>query len=129
MLGLLGIKQYVYMAIGGVLLTSAFIAYKYYTDTQLAITTLTANNVRLEQAVALNEETVRTLRANYNRVVEENRRVSEEFSQSRTQVDELQKKLSEHDIGFLAEEKPGLIENIINNATDEIFREFEELSK
>jgi septal ring factor EnvC (AmiA/AmiB activator) len=129
MLGLLGIKQYIYMAIGGVLLTSAFIAYKYYTDTQLTITTLTANNARLEQAVALNEETVRTLRANYNRVVEENRRVSEEFSQSRTQVDELQKKLSEHDIGFLAEEKPGLIENIINNATDEIFREFEELSK
>ena len=108
---------------------AGFIAYKYYTDTQLTITTLTANNARLEQAVELNEQTVNTLQANYNRVVEENKRVTEEFSQSRTQVDELQKKLAEHDIGFLAQEKPGLIETIINNATDDVFSEFEELSK
>ena len=58
MLGLLGIKQYIYAAIAGVLLLAGTLAYKYYTDTQLALQTLTANNAKLEDAVQLSEQAV-----------------------------------------------------------------------
>ena len=128
MLRLLGIKQYIYAAIAGVLLLAGTLAYKYYNDTQLAIQTLTANNARLEEAIKLSEQAVKSLQNDYERVTMEFERTQQEFSDSRSRVDELENKLSEHDIGFLAEKKPGLIENVVNNATVNLNRCFEILS-
>lgn len=128
MFGLLGIKQYIYAAIAGVIAVGAFLAYNYYTTTQATIATLTANNAKLEQAVELNEQALKDLQENYERVIIEYERTQEEFSASRTRVGELEKKLSEHDISFLAQERPGLIENIVNDATADLNRCFEILS-
>ena len=41
-------------------------------------------------------------------------RLSEEREKLSNSVDVLRDKLSEHDLGYLAENKPGLIEKIIN---------------
>lgn len=128
MLGLLGIKQYIYAAIAGVLLLAGILAYKYYNNTQLTIQTLTANNAKLEDAIKLSEEAVKSLQDDYKRVIVEFERTQEEFDDSRSRVDELEKKLSEHEIGFLAEKKPGLIENVVNKATANLNRCFEILS-
>lgn len=128
MLGLLGIKKYIYAAIAGVLLLAGTLAYKYYTDTQLALQTLTANNAKLEDAVKLSEQSVKDLQSDYNRVIIEFERTQQEFAQSRTRVDELEKRLSETDIGVLAERRPGLVEKVVDKATANLNRCFELLS-
>lgn len=128
MFSILGIKQYIQMAIVGALVLAGFLAYKYYTDTQLEIKTLTANNAKLEDAIKLNEQAVKDLQNDYERVTIEFERTQEQFGRARARVSELEKKLSDHDIGFLAQERPGLIENIVDNAADNLNRCFEILS-
>ena len=128
MLGLLGIKKYIYAAIAGVLLLVGTLAYKYYTDTQLALQTLTANNAKLEDAIQLSEQAVKDLQSDYNRVTIEFERTQSEFADSRTRVDELEKRLSETDIGVLAERRPGLVERVVDKATANLNRCFELLS-
>ena len=128
MLGLLGIKKYIYAAIAGVLLLAGTLAYKYYTDTQLALQTLTANNAKLEDAIQLSEQAVKDLQSDYNRVTIEFERTQSEFADSRTRVDELEKRLSETDIGVLAERRPGLVERVVDKATANLNRCFELLS-
>lgn len=128
MLGLLGIKKYIYAAIAGVLLLAGTLAYKYYTDTQLALQTLTANNAKLEDSIKLSEQAVKDLQSDYNRVTIEFERTQSEFADSRTRVDELEKRLSETDIGVLAERRPGLVEKVVDKATANLNRCFELLS-
>ena len=128
MLGLLGIKKYIYAAIAGVLLLAGTLAYKYYTDTQLALQTLTANNAKLEDAIQLSEQAVKDLQSDYNRVTIEFERTQQEFAESRTRVDQLEKRLSETDIGVLAERRPGLVEKVVDKATANLNRCFELLS-
>ena len=128
MLGLLGIKKYIYAAIAGVLLLAGTLAYKYYTDTQLALQTLTANNAKLEDSIKLSEQAVKDLQSDYNRVTIEFERTQSEFAESRTRVDELEKRLSETDIGVLAERRPGLVEKVVDKATANLNRCFELLS-
>ena len=128
MFGILGIKQYIQLAIVGALALAGFMAYKYYTDTQLEIKTLTANNAKLEDAIKLSEQAVKSLQNDYERVTIEFERAQGEFNSARTRVDELEKKLSDHNIGFLAQERPGLIENVVNKAAVNLNRCFEILS-
>ena len=128
MLGLLGIKKYIYAAIAGVLLLAGTLAYKYYTDTQLALQTLTANNAKLEDSIKLSEQAVKDLQSDYNRVTIEFERTQSEFADSRTRVDQLEKRLSETDIGVLAERRPGLVEKVVDKATANLNRCFELLS-
>lgn len=128
MLGLLGIKKYIYAAIAGVLLLAGTLAYKYYTDTQLALQTLTANNAKLEDSIKLSEQAVKDLQSDYNRVTIEFERTQSEFAESRTRVDQLEKRLSETDIGVLAERRPGLVERVVDKATANLNRCFELLS-
>lgn len=65
--------------------------------------------------------------------VKRNRKSLSEFNSKvkeiRSETNELQQTLSEHNLEELANEKPGLIENRANNATKELFDNFEEASK
>ena len=81
-----------------------------------------------EEAIKISEQTVKDLQNDYERVTIEFERTQEQFSRARTRVGELEKQLSEHDIGYLAQERPGLIENVVDNATDNLNRCFEILS-
>ena len=48
-----------------VIMTMGGIGYWYYTDTQRTIAVLTENNAKLELAVASNEETIKTMSADF----------------------------------------------------------------
>ena len=68
------------------------------------------------------------MQSDYNRVTIEFERTQSEFAESRTRVDELEKRLSETDIGVLAERRPGLVEKVVDKATANLNRCFELLS-
>lgn len=86
---------------------------------------LTTNNENLKLSIETQKETIETLQEDSRRQNEILNTTLTEFDTARQQVDRLQQKLSEHDIGFLAASRPGLVERIINKATDDTTRCFE----
>ena len=102
--------------------------YYYYNSTQLKIQNLTVENTQLQSAVERNEETIDTLVTDIEKIRIERGILDNQFKLAQSQVDLLKDKLSEHDLEYLARQKPQLVENIINVSTDNVNRCFEILS-
>jgi DNA repair exonuclease SbcCD ATPase subunit len=100
----------------------------YYQDTQERIAILNENNAKLETAVAISEEAVATLQADFAKANAELNRVNQEFAAIRAQNNVLADKLAKHDLAVLGAGKPGLVERLINRGTVNAGRCFELLS-
>lgn len=110
-------------------------AYFYYSTTQTRIetlisdnSTLTSNVSELQKANQENINTIDNLNINFERVQTDYSELQSEFQEIRKQNAELRERLGEHDLEYLARNKPGLVENIINGASDDALRCFEILS-
>ncbi len=110
-----GIFSTAKIAVVVVALTVAGGGYWYVQKLQTQVKTLEANQVILSGAVESKDSEIARLNADIKEVKEINNRIYTESKVLNGQVDELRRKLSEHDLGFLAENKPGLVEKIINN--------------
>ena len=87
----------------------------WYTDNlKEEIKLLEENQVKLNSAVDSKNAEIERLNQNVEEVLSVNVRLSEEREKLSNSVDVLRDKLSEHDLGYLAENKPGSIEKIIN---------------
>lgn len=109
--------------------------YYYYTTTQSTIaqliedkTTLQNNFDTLSDANDVNIQTIDDLQIEYQRVQDDFSELQADFQQIRQENGQLRERLGRHDLGALAYARPGLVENIINNATKEAGRCFELLS-
>ena len=102
--------------------------YMYYQDTQERIAILNANNAKLETAVAISEEAVSTLQADFAKANAELNRVNQEFAAIRAQNNVLADKLAKHDLAVLGAGKPGLVERLVNKGTINAGRCFELLA-
>jgi hypothetical protein len=111
-----------------VIMTMSGIGYWYYTDTQKTIAVLTENNAKLELAVATNEETIKSMAADFAAANAELKRVNNEFAAIRQQNNRLASKLADFDLGLLAASKPASIERAVNTGTANASRCFELLS-
>ena len=69
-----------------------------------------------------------SVRKNLEEVQKQFNEVTAEFDNAQKRVDTLEEKLSEHDLGQLAQARPGLVEKIINDASNEVGRCMEILS-
>jgi predicted nuclease with TOPRIM domain len=104
-----------------------FVSY-YYNSTQKKIQTLTIENTQLQSAVEKNEKTIDTLIIDIESIRVERGILDNQFKLAQAQVELLKDKLSEHDLEYLANKKPQLVENIVNDSTDDVNRCFEILS-
>jgi chromosome segregation ATPase len=111
-----------------VIIVMGGMGYWYYTNSQAKIAVLTENNAKLETAIALNEDAIASLQANYAAAQEETRRINQVYAEIRRQNDRLANRLSDIDLGLLASEKPDSIERAINRGTANAGRCFELLS-
>lgn len=107
----------------------------YYNTTQARLeafaeraSALEANNQRLIEVNQTNLNTISQLESSYEEVRQNFDRVQSEFQQIREQNNELKERLGRHEIGALAAARPQLVENIINNASENALRCFELLS-
>lgn len=107
-------------------------SYKYVTDMQNRISglaadnaTLQANELQLEQSLSEQQVTIAGLQANIAEQQAILRETTVKFANERDRVNRLQQRLSVHEIGFLASQRPGLTQGIINNATKDVGRCFE----
>ena len=105
-----------------------FGAWKYYTYTQEQIRVYATNAATAEQAAAASEAAFKSVQEDLAEVQKQFNEVSKEFANAQTRVDTLENKLSEHDLGQLAQARPGLVEKIINSASNEVGRCMEILS-
>ena len=107
-----GAKIYLVLAIIGILTGGWF----YMQRLQANIDTLKINNSKLSTAVDNKDGEIKRLNANIVEVKEINTRIQSKSAELRLEVTGLRDKLSKHDLGFLAANKPALIENIINKS-------------
>lgn len=111
-----------------ILIVMGGIGYWYYTDTQGKISILTSNNAKLETAISVQEETITALNKNAENMKIEYEKLNKSYAEIRRQNDRLSDKLSDVDLGLLAEEKPQLMETVVNRGTRNANRCFEILS-
>jgi len=121
-------KLYLTIIILGILGGVGFGAYKYYKDTQATIAVLTENNAKLETAVATNEETITSLRADYASAQNELTSLNAEYAAIRRQNRELADKLQKIDLEAAAIANAEGIERAVNRGTVNAGRCFELLS-
>jgi hypothetical protein len=121
-------KIYVYGAIAGVILIAGIAAFWYWNWSQEEIATLKANNAQLETAVQENEQTIAALKADGEDQAETLRQTNEKFQDARRENNRLKEVLGKHNIGYLATQKPKLIEKAVNRGTDHAGRCMELLS-
>ena len=105
-----------------VLLAGAGGGYLYVNKLQKDNAILKTNQIKLETAVAESNQVIeqqikylKKIRSTLKEVEELNDRLQEDKNS-------LNKRLGKHDIGNLAENKPGLVEKIINKASDSAAR-------
>lgn len=118
----------VLLSVGGTI----YAGYRYVNNLQVEVArlntenaTLVANNAQLEQGIATQQKTIETLQADFALSQKIQLNTFRDFQNARDRVSDLEERLGEHELGFLAANKPQLVENVINNATDAVLRCFE----
>ena len=96
--------------------------YAYVQKLQKDNAILKTNQVKLETAVSESNEVIEQQTKDLKQIRSTLSNLEEEKKKLQADKDNLSKKLGKHDIGELAEKKPGLVEKIINKASDSAAR-------
>ena len=105
-----------------VLLAGAGGGYLYVNKLQKDNAILKTNQVKLETAVAESNQVIEQQSKDLKKIRSTLEKVEELNDKLQADKDNLNKRLGKHDIGNLAENKPGLVEKIINKASDSAAR-------
>ena len=105
-----------------VLLAGAGGGYLYVTKLQKDNAILKTNQVKLETAVAESNQVIEQQTKDLKQIRNTLKKVEELNAKLEKDRNALNNRLGKHDIGNLAENKPGLVEKIINKASDSAAR-------
>ena len=105
-----------------ILLAGAGGGYLYVNKLQKDNAILKTNQIKLESAVADNNAVIEQQTKDLKKIRTTLKEVEETNAKLQADRDALNKRLGKHDIGNLAENKPGLVEKIINKASDSAAR-------
>ena len=90
---------------------------------------LKANQIKLEGAIETQKEVIENQKQDYEKIISINKELNDDIIQINKSKQILQDKLSKHDLNYLAVEKPGLIEKIINKGSNKIMDELNEATR
>ena len=90
---------------------------------------LKANQIKLEGAIETQKEVIENQKQDYEKIISINKELNDDIIQINKSKQILQDKLSKHDLNYLAVEKPGLIEKIINKGSNKIMNELNEATR
>jgi len=105
-----------------VLLAGAGGGYLYVNKLQKDNAILKTNQVKLETAVAESNQVIEQQTKDLKKIRSTLKEIDEQNAKLKADRDALNNRLGKHDIGNLAENKPGLVEKIINKASDSAAR-------
>lgn len=124
----LGFRTYLIGGLSIVLAIAVYIGYNYVTGLQKKVIEQAASLAVIEMAL---DETNKTITRLERDRVESARRIREldiKMNDAERVVEDLRDLLSKHDLTRLSRSKPELIERRINEATDKVFRDIEQLT-
>ena len=102
-------------------IATAGMGYLYVQKLQSDLQTARENVAKMEVAVQISEDSIATLQADVVRNAELSATLQRELQKSEQYGDELRATLQKHNLTALAQKKPGLIENRMQNATDKLW--------
>ena len=105
-----------------VMLAGAGGGYLYINKLQKDNATLKSNQIKLESAVEDQKAVIESQAEDFKKIRSTLTKLEEENAKLLKDKQDLAKRLGKHDIGNLAENKPGLVEKIINKASDSAAR-------
>ena len=105
-----------------IMLAGAGGGYLYVTKLQKDNAILKSNQIKLESAVEDQKSVIQQQTQDLKKIRDTLTKVEETNKKLKADRDSLNKRLGKHDIGNLAENKPGLVEKIINKASDSAAR-------
>ena len=120
----MGLKLAAVMAMLMVAMGGAF--YWYYNDTQERIGVLRENNAKLETAVQISENSLKSLQEDVIKFQQLSTQLQADLQKAEAYGDDLRNKLREHNLTALAIKKPKLLEGKMNGATANLWRELEQ---
>ena len=100
-----------------VILAGAGGGYLYINKLQKDNATLKSNQIKLESAVEDQKAVIESQAEDFKKIRSTLTKLEEENAKLLKDKQDLAKRLGKHDIGNLAENKPGLVERIINGAS------------
>ena len=100
-----------------VMMAGAGGGYLYINKLQKDNATLKSNQIKLESAVEDQKAVIETQAEDFKKIRSTLTKLEEENAKLQKDKQDLSKRLGKHDIGNLAENKPGLVERIINGAS------------
>ena len=116
------LRLYLMLFIIGSLSAAAYSAYTYYITTQETIRVYAENAAKAEMAQAETQAALNQTIKDLESVQQQFNQVSKEFKAAEGRVKGLENKLKEHDLAFLAENKPGLVEKVIDKGSKDMLR-------
>jgi NADH dehydrogenase/NADH:ubiquinone oxidoreductase subunit G len=122
------IKVYLFLIVMGVIGGVGYGGYMYYKDTQQRIAILTENNAKLEVAIKISEDSVELLQDDIVKNAELNRELQKELQIAEQYGDQLRNTLGKHNLTHLANKKPGLIERNLQNATNQLWNDLDDIT-
>lgn len=105
-----------------VMLAGAGGGYLYVNKLQKDNAVLKTNQIKLETAVQESNQVIEQQTKDLKKIRSTIKQIEEVNAKLQADRDALNKRLGKHDIGNLAENKPGLVEKIINKASDSATR-------
>ena len=115
-----------YLLMGGIMVAMAGGGYLYYQDTQERIATLQKNNAKLETAIAISEESIKTLQEDAVKAAELNLKLQADLQKAEAYTDELRSKFSRLDLVQDALKDSVTLEGKMNGATAKLWRSITE---
>ena len=91
--------------------------YLYINKLQKDNATLKSNQIKLESAVEDQKAVIESQAEDFKKIRSTITKLEQENAKLQRDKEDLSKRLGKHDIGNLAENKPGLVERIINGAS------------
>ena len=105
-----------------------YTAYNYVMMTRAEIATLRENSVKLEGAVKQSQETITQIQKQQGQIEDATKELRIGLEKAEVYQDEISQKLRDHNLTKLANAKPGLIQKRVNDATQKLFKEMEEIT-
>ena len=121
-------KIYLTIIILAILSGLCYTAYNYVMMTRAEIATLRENSAKLEGAVKQSQETITQIQRQQVQIEDATKELRIGLEKAEVYQDEISQKLRDHNLTKLANAKPGLIQKRVNDATQKLFREMEEIT-
>ena len=122
------IRLYAMIFVIALLGGAAYAAKYYYDTTQATIAQLRENNAKLEVANEENQATIQKMTEDAVRLNALTDQLNADLRKSEQYGDELRETLNKHNLTHLANKKPGLIENRMQDKTDALWKDLESIT-